>query len=86
MAGKTQAEIQHLVNLAGITVNMIRHPGFMTDLVASDDGERQSVQTCLEILADTAVVLMRQHGIKPRYRLRAITRPHGGAEDPGATG
>ncbi len=77
MAEKTTAEIQHLVNLSGITIDMIRHPDFIRDLTDAASTDQTGIRTCLEILADTMILLMQRQGIRPRYRRRAATRPHG---------
>lgn len=77
MTTHTDSEVQHLVNLSGVAISMIRNPDFITDLAAADSAEQRSIGTCLQILADTTELLMRLQRVRPRYRTLARTRPHG---------
>lgn len=59
------AQLQHLCDLSGVAVAMIRNPGFADEFLAADRREQDGVIVCLQILADTVVALMARQGIKP---------------------
>ena len=69
------ARLQHLCDLSGIAVDMVRNPTFAEEFVAADSGERRDVTACLRILADTCMALMERQGITPALRMPAPATP-----------
>jgi hypothetical protein len=59
------AQLQHLCDLSGVAVSMIRHPDFADEFLAGDRHDQDGVIVCLQILADTVMALMARQGITP---------------------